>query len=355
MKPIRFSAGLLAALILGFNSPVQAELPVTVTFGAALHTFDDGHNLDSEVLPVAAVEYRFDSNWAGQLAYSWGEAEADDSGEDVDIENWQLGIAYYFAPGESLHPYLGFGGGELSKEFSNSDKAQTQANVGAGFRYYLGDHWNWQADARLLHSFSDSDNDIALTVAIAYDFADPPAPVVPEAVPEADSDGDGVVDSLDECPDTPAGVQVDERGCPVPVIRIASIKLKVNFAFDSHVVEEHYFQNLEELADFLKRFADIQIELEGHTDTTTWACPNAVPKPCARCWSMSTASPPGGCCRGATASRGRWPATTPKRGVPRTAGWSPPWNWNTKNSRSAGRLNSSVVVLCLSFTGGFRQ
>ena len=267
MKPIRFSAGLLAALILGFNSPAQAELPVTVTFGAALHTFDDGHNLDSEVLPVAAVEYRFDSNWAGQLAYSWGEAEADDSGEDVDIENWQLGIAYYFAPGESLHPYLGFGGGELSKEFSNSDKAQTQANVGAGFRYYLGDHWNWQADARLLHSFSDSDNDIALTVAIAYDFADPPAPVVPEAVPEADSDGDGVVDSLDECPDTPAGVQVDERGCPVPVIRIASIKLKVNFAFDSHVVEEHYFQNLEELADFLKRFADIQIELEGHTDS----------------------------------------------------------------------------------------
>ena len=60
---------------------------------------------------------------------------------------------------------------------------------------------------------------------------------------------------------------MDERGCPVPVIRIASITLKVNFAFDSHVVEEHYFQNLEELADFLKRFEDIQIELEGHTDS----------------------------------------------------------------------------------------
>ena len=174
MKPIRFSAGLLAALILGFNSPTQAEVPLTVTLGAALHTFDDGHNLDSEVLPVAAIEYRFDSNWAGQLAWSWGEAEADDSGEDVDIENWQLGITYYFTPGESLHPYLGFGGGELSKEFGDSDKAQTQANVGAGFRYYLGDHWNWQADARLLHSFSDSDNDLALTVGIAYDFADPP-------------------------------------------------------------------------------------------------------------------------------------------------------------------------------------
>ncbi|MCZ6895589.1 MAG: OmpA family protein [Gammaproteobacteria bacterium] len=29
-----------------------------------------------------------------------------------------------------------------------------------------------------------------------------------------DSDGDGVVDSLDRCPDTPRGVAVDARGCP---------------------------------------------------------------------------------------------------------------------------------------------
>lgn len=30
-----------------------------------------------------------------------------------------------------------------------------------------------------------------------------------------DSDGDGVPDILDECPDTPAGVEVDARGCPL--------------------------------------------------------------------------------------------------------------------------------------------
>lgn len=32
---------------------------------------------------------------------------------------------------------------------------------------------------------------------------------------EPDSDGDGVPDSRDECPNTPMGVQVDERGCPI--------------------------------------------------------------------------------------------------------------------------------------------
>jgi outer membrane protein OmpA-like peptidoglycan-associated protein/opacity protein-like surface antigen len=30
-----------------------------------------------------------------------------------------------------------------------------------------------------------------------------------------DSDGDGVVDHMDECPDTPAGAPVDSRGCPL--------------------------------------------------------------------------------------------------------------------------------------------
>ena len=34
------------------------------------------------------------------------------------------------------------------------------------------------------------------------------------AVEELDSDGDGVPDSQDECPDTPQGVEVDEKGCP---------------------------------------------------------------------------------------------------------------------------------------------
>ena len=32
---------------------------------------------------------------------------------------------------------------------------------------------------------------------------------------EFDSDGDGVVDSKDMCPDTPAGIKVDEFGCPI--------------------------------------------------------------------------------------------------------------------------------------------
>jgi OmpA-OmpF porin, OOP family len=41
-----------------------------------------------------------------------------------------------------------------------------------------------------------------------------PAPA-PVSKKEGDSDGDGVPDSLDKCPDTPAGVKVDSNGCPL--------------------------------------------------------------------------------------------------------------------------------------------
>jgi len=49
-------------------------------------------------------------------------------------------------------------------------------------------------------------------------FLTQPAPVVkaaPASVPPRDSDGDGVIDALDKCPNTPKGVSVDKVGCPL--------------------------------------------------------------------------------------------------------------------------------------------
>src|SRR3546814_5794474 len=44
--------------------------------------------------------------------------------------------------------------------------------------------------------------------------AEQPAP--PSRPQPKDTDGDGVIDSLDQCPGTPAGTKVDSRGCPLP-------------------------------------------------------------------------------------------------------------------------------------------
>jgi OOP family OmpA-OmpF porin len=85
------------------------------------------------------------------------------------------------------------------------------------------------------------------------------APADVAAAPR-DSDGDGVMDDADQCPGTPAGVEVDARGCWV-------IK-NLRFAFDSSKIEPQYYAELNQVAARLKELpSDVRIRIDGHTDS----------------------------------------------------------------------------------------
>ncbi len=118
------------------------------------------------------------------------------------------------------------------------------------------------------------------------------------AVEQLDSDGDGVSDSQDECPDTPQGVEVDENGCPkdadgdgVPDYLdkcpgtpagakvdsqgceiIDDLVLKVtadHFKFDSAKLEAGMINALDQvMAKVNASPGDEQLEIVGHTDST---------------------------------------------------------------------------------------
>jgi outer membrane protein OmpA-like peptidoglycan-associated protein len=78
-----------------------------------------------------------------------------------------------------------------------------------------------------------------------------------------DSDGDGVLDSDDQCPDTPAGAQVDAKGCPVE----QTFVLKgVNFETNSAVLTADSRGVLDSVARSLNAQRDIKVEIGGHTD-----------------------------------------------------------------------------------------
>jgi len=82
-----------------------------------------------------------------------------------------------------------------------------------------------------------------------------------------DLDGDGVLDTLDKCPNTPKGVKVDSSGCPIPIPEKVSITLLVEFDFDKAIVKPHYHNDIEKVANFLKAYPNTTAELEGHTDS----------------------------------------------------------------------------------------
>jgi OOP family OmpA-OmpF porin len=81
----------------------------------------------------------------------------------------------------------------------------------------------------------------------------------------ADSDGDGVNDCEDKCPDTPANMKVDSRGCEV----IEPITVgDVNFDFDKATLKPSGKAVLDEAAMRINRNHNVEsIVVIGHTDS----------------------------------------------------------------------------------------
>ena len=85
-------------------------------------------------------------------------------------------------------------------------------------------------------------------------------PKCPPPPPPADSDGDGIIDDLDQCPCTPRGAPVDERGCWVAAFAEF-------FDTNSAVVKKKYLPFLQQNAMVLNANPHLVVELAGHTDS----------------------------------------------------------------------------------------
>ena len=91
-----------------------------------------------------------------------------------------------------------------------------------------------------------------------------PAGVTVDAVGcPLDSDGDGVYDYMDKCPGTSADLAVDADGCPIPV----TFTLEIEFDFDKYSIRPQYHEELAEVADFIKTHPDTNGMVQGHTDS----------------------------------------------------------------------------------------
>lgn len=77
----------------------------------------------------------------------------------------------------------------------------------------------------------------------------------------ADSDGDGVPDNMDDCPDTEPGVPVDGRGCWK-----LSVVADVLFDFDKFVLRPEGKKVLDKVATLMNKHPYLNLHLSGHTD-----------------------------------------------------------------------------------------
>ncbi|MDY0117109.1 MAG: OmpA family protein [Sulfurimonadaceae bacterium] len=78
---------------------------------------------------------------------------------------------------------------------------------------------------------------------------------------ELDSDGDGVVDSKDRCPNTSKMFKVDGYGCP------QTATLSLTFPPSEHKVTQKLIKDVEIFAQFLKENKGYQVVIVGYTDS----------------------------------------------------------------------------------------
>ena len=76
-----------------------------------------------------------------------------------------------------------------------------------------------------------------------------------------DTDKDGILDNIDECKSTPLGYKVDNLGCSILV------DLSVQFDTNKYNIKTNYTEKLDEFINFMKKHENFKAVIEGHTDS----------------------------------------------------------------------------------------
>jgi OOP family OmpA-OmpF porin len=93
-----------------------------------------------------------------------------------------------------------------------------------------------------------------------------------DGCPDPDNDGDGVADATDKCPTEPEtknGYQ-DEDGCPdeIPqkLKQFTGVIQGINFKVNEAALQPNSNATLDKAVAVLREFADLKLEIQGHTD-----------------------------------------------------------------------------------------
>ncbi|HYM80690.1 MAG TPA: OmpA family protein [Candidatus Limnocylindria bacterium] len=248
-KPLVISVAALVVLLA--SQPLGAE-PVGSHFGltpfGGFTIFDgDGYagsgSLTDDLYVGARLGYQMNS-WLGlELAGGFTPTAQDiPAGEDVDFYHGSLNVMLTPWSGRYGGPFVFVGGGASQLKPSGGGDALDQGNVefGGGVRLWLTDVIGLRLEARNLSWLPKDDvtspltSTIVLGGGLTFALGARPRDTDGDGVPDrkdqcpdtpkgatvntdgcpADSDGDGVFDGIDQCANTPKGATVDVRGCP---------------------------------------------------------------------------------------------------------------------------------------------
>ena len=223
-QPLAQGLALLCAgaSLLSVPTPAEAQQRrylVEVGAGALYESFDSVAKLGSAIGGVGRVGLWLPAHFSIELEGAFAPAKTDPGEIKVSVRTFTASVLYNLPIGNESWLHLRAGGG--SSKFGDPCTPAGQPSsgaicgsspalvAGAGVRVGLAPVLLARGDAVLIRN-SGGRNDqkftnFGITLGLSYMLGSKPI---------ADSDGDGVLENRDRCPDTPTGAQVDGTGCP---------------------------------------------------------------------------------------------------------------------------------------------
>jgi len=239
-----------ASLLTMASIASAANKAETFTFTPVIgaYLFDGKQHLEANEVYGARVGYNFTDALGIEALFDYSHNnQSTHPAIKPGISMYRYGgeLLYHFNPSGVFVPYVaaGFAGVNFDgNSDGTSDKGYKDTkgafDYGVGAKLFVSDNVAIRGDVRhIIYNYDRTYSNLESTLGVYFAFGAPapvakaiepepapaPAPVVinveaaPAPAPAAplDTDRDGVPDTLDKCPNTPAGVSVGTDGCPL--------------------------------------------------------------------------------------------------------------------------------------------
>jgi outer membrane protein OmpA-like peptidoglycan-associated protein len=260
-----------------------------ISGGYSIPVFGNGFNSAADADFGYGVHGRYHFNESFNLDFGVSRSEFKDT--PVRFDNINLLGVWRLGGSSDITPVVGLGvAGTRPKNFTpKSMKLSGLARLGVEFGvtewFSVGLLADYQYVSKLMGDmpssrahivtpqlaltwyFGSSDNN-------SYKAAEPapakeevktaPATFVDES--QLDSDDDGIKDPEDRCPSTPKGSKVNSIGCSVE--EKATMTINVEFASGKSTLASKYNDHMKEVAAFLTKYSEVNVQIQGYTDNT---------------------------------------------------------------------------------------
>ncbi|MCE5262934.1 MAG: OmpA family protein [Deltaproteobacteria bacterium] len=290
MKKILLILSLI--LLLAFTTAANAEMKAgafSVTPFIGGYLFQGEENLKDPLIYGLRFGSNITRHWGFEGVFYYGQSEnkALAGNPDVDLYSYGVEALYNFMPGSKFVPFLAAGGGGslLHESGVGTRSHRGMLDYGGGLKYFVTEDIALRADVRHVIPLNESNNNLLFTFGVNFFFggvkkaapvvetaraAEPAAAPVVVAPPPPPPPPAPAPEPLPPPPPPPPPV-VEKAAPPASAMEKSitekgRVTLNVEFDFGKATIRKGEQADIAQLADVMKKYPDLKITIEGHTD-----------------------------------------------------------------------------------------